>query len=127
MGKDEVGPMTHGPDGTILTSSRRTGNLSMLKCDTAEFKLKEKIEIPNKIQPTHVRYISELENIIFSSFEGNIVCTFLKDGAVRWDISDDIKQNVCRPTGIVYIGVLDALLLGDYDNYRMLLLSAKTD
>ena len=123
---DEIGPMCHGPNGTIYTASRKTGQVSVLGCSTLEMTLLESIHLPNKLQPTHLICIAQSETIIFSSFEENVVRAFGTNGTLKWDISEDIQKNKYKPTGMAYIGELDALLLGDYKINRILLISASS-
>ena len=39
----------------------------------------------------------------------------VSEGSILWDISKEIKELRCEPTGVIYVSALDILLLADFE------------
>ena len=122
----EIGPMCHGQNGTMYTMEILGSKISILDCSTTEFKLKAMVYNAENMDAWHMTYISTSDLIVQSSWDNSSICAMSSHGQMVWKISGILDNKKISPRGLLQIPGKDLLLVGDYGNNRLLLLSGST-
>ena len=122
-GTKEVGPMCLGSNGIIYTRVNVGGKISILDCRTTQFKLKARLPVIGGMQAWHICYIDKADLIVVSSWHRNSIYAISSKGEIVWKRSGIVDNRKISPRGMLYIAGEDILVVGDYGNNRLLLLS----